>query len=270
MKTVFDKDSGLALSEAELIGVVSLIFWSLMVVVTLKYVAAHHARRQPRRGRHHGAARAGRLVGGHPAAAASRALLLGVFGAALFYGDGVITPAISVLSAVEGLQIAAPSLAPYVVELTVVVLIALFLFQKRGTAGIGALFGPVMVLWFAVLAAVGDRRRSSAIRRSSPPLNPLAGLGFLLRHGWRRVRRPRLGGARRHRCRGALRRHGALRRQADPHVVVRPRAARARAQLPRPGRPACGPPGGDREPVLQAVPGLGAAADGAARDRRRP
>jgi KUP system potassium uptake protein len=183
MKTVFDKDAGLALTEPELIGVLSLILWSLMVVVTLKYVLLIM------RADNHGEggimallALAASSVAGQPRLRHTL-LLLGVFGAALFYGDGVITPAISVLSAMEGLEVASPRLAPYVLELTVAVLVALFLLQKRGTAGIGALFGPVMALWFVVLAV-------SAI----PPIvehpqilgavNPLAGLVFLWRHGW--------------------------------------------------------------------------------------
>ena len=183
MKTVFDKDAGLALSEPELIGVLSLILWSLMVVVTLKYVLLIM------RADNHGEGGIMALLALAASSVADRPrlrhvlMLLGVFGAALFYGDGVITPAISVLSAVEGLQIASPRLAPYVVELTVAVLVALFVFQKRGTAGIGALFGPVMVVWFAVLAvsAIAPIARHPAILAA---VNPLEGLGFLVRHGW--------------------------------------------------------------------------------------
>src|SRR6185369_6280990 len=79
----------------------------------------------------------------------------GLFGAALFYGDGVITPAISVLSAVEGLEIITPAFNPYILPITLAIVIGLFAFQRHGTARVGALFGPVMVLWFAVLAALG-------------------------------------------------------------------------------------------------------------------
>ena len=183
MKTVFDKGAGLALSEPELVGVISLILWSLMVVVTLKYVLLIM------RAHNHGEGGIMALLALAASSVAKRPklrhvlMLLGVFGAALFYGDGVITPAISVLSAMEGLQIASPRLAPYVVELTVAVLIALFLFQKRGTAGIGALFGPVMVLWFVVLAvsAIAPIARHPAILAA---VNPLEGLAFLVRHGW--------------------------------------------------------------------------------------
>jgi KUP system potassium uptake protein len=82
-------------------------------------------------------------------------LLLGVLGTALMYADGALTPAITVLSAVEGLQVAAPGLAPWVMPLTLGILLGLFLFQKRGTAGIGAVFGPLMLVWFATLAILG-------------------------------------------------------------------------------------------------------------------
>jgi KUP system potassium uptake protein len=183
MKTVFDQSMGLRLSEPELVGVLSLIIDSLLVVVTLKYVVL--IMRADNRGE-------GGIMALLALAASSVAgrvrlrhtlLLVGVFGAALFYGDGVITPAISVLSAMEGLEIASPRLAPYVVELTVAVLVALFVFQKRGTAGIGALFGPVMLVWFVVIAvaAIAPIVHHPSILAA---LNPLEGLRFLFRHGW--------------------------------------------------------------------------------------
>ncbi len=183
MKTVFDKGAGLAVTEAELVGVVSLILWSLMVVVTLKYVLLIM------RADNHGEGGIMALLALAASSVANRAklrhvlMLLGVFGAALFYGDGVITPAISVLSAMEGLEIASPRLAPYVLELTVAVLVALFMVQKRGTAGIGVLFGPVMVAWFVILAlaAIAPIARHPAIFAA---VNPLQGISFLLRHGW--------------------------------------------------------------------------------------
>ena len=183
MKTVFDPANGLALNPANLIGIVALIFWSLMVVVTLKYVTLIM------RADNHGEGGIMALL----ALAASSVvdkpklrhtlLMAGVFGAALFYGDGVITPAISVLSAVEGLELAAPSLAPYVVEITLVILVALFVLQKRGTAGIGAVFGPVMVVWFATLAGSGLFHLLKAPEILAA-LNPLAGLQFARQHGW--------------------------------------------------------------------------------------
>ena len=183
MKTVFDKANGLTLNPENLIGIISLIFWSMMVVVTLKYVTLIM------RADNHGEGGIMALL----ALAASSVvdkprlrhvlLMSGVFGAALFYGDGVITPAISVLSAVEGLELATPSLTPYVVQITLVVLVVLFMLQKRGTAGIGAVFGPVMVVWFVVLAGSGlvHLLEAPAILAA---LNPLAGLGFALQHRW--------------------------------------------------------------------------------------
>ena len=173
----------MTLNSANLIGIVSLIFWSLMVVVTLKYVTL--IMRADNRGE-------GGIMALLALAASSVAdkpklrhmlLMSGVFGAALFYGDGVITPAISVLSAIEGLELATPSLTPYVVQITVVVLVVLFMMQKRGTAGIGAVFGPVMVAWFLVLAGSGlvHLLEAPAILAA---LNPLAGLEFALHHPW--------------------------------------------------------------------------------------
>jgi KUP system potassium uptake protein len=183
LKTVFDPSGGLPLQPANIIGIVSLIFWSLTVVVSLKYVTLIL------RANNHGE---GGIMALLALAASSvkdkvslrRALLLvGVMGAALFYGDGVITPAISVLSAVEGLEVAAPVLQPYVVPVTLVALIALFLMQKHGTAGIGAVFGPVMVLWFLVLAVSGllNIKDSPHILAA---LNPFEGIAFCVRHRW--------------------------------------------------------------------------------------
>jgi KUP system potassium uptake protein len=155
MKEAFSEEHGLTLNSANVLGVVSLIIWGLIIVVSLKYVTL--VLRASNRGE-----------GGIMALAAlvlssvskkSRAhyplMLLGLFGATLFYGDSVITPAISVLSAIEGLEVAAPGLTPYVVPITVGVLVALYMLQARGTAGIGRYFGPIMLLWFAALAAMG-------------------------------------------------------------------------------------------------------------------
>jgi KUP system potassium uptake protein len=110
-------------------------------------------------------------------------LLLGVFGAALFYGDGVITPAISVLSAVEGVELVTPLLKPFVVQITLVILVALFVMQKWGTSGIGKVFGPVMLVWFLVLALSGAM---NLVREPQVllALNPWAGLNFCLQHRW--------------------------------------------------------------------------------------
>src|SRR5574341_333266 len=137
-------------------GVLSLVFWSLAFVVTFKYLSL--VMRADNRGEG-GILALMALVGRYEATRRGRKilLLLGLFGAALLYGDGVITPAISVLSAVEGLVVAAPALERFVVPATVLILVGLFLIQKRGTATVGAVFGPIMLVWFTTIAALGVR-----------------------------------------------------------------------------------------------------------------
>ncbi len=137
------------------LGVLSMFFWTLMMVVSVKYVALIM------RAHNHGEgglmallALASHSVKERPRLR-SILLMLGVFGVALFFGDGVITPAISVLSAVEGLEIVTPAAKPYVVPISLVVLTALFIVQRRGTADIGRFFGPITVLWFLAIAATG-------------------------------------------------------------------------------------------------------------------
>ena len=161
------------------LGVLSLFLWSLLIVVTLKYVSFIMRANNKGEG---GiiALMTLALHNGNPASRRHKLLIaLGLFGAALFYGDGVITPAISVLSAVEGLEIITPAFKPYVLPITLSILIGLFFFQRRGTASVGALFGPIMVLWFAVLASFG----AMAIIEHPAVLaavNPIYGLNFLL------------------------------------------------------------------------------------------
>ncbi|MBS1161903.1 MAG: potassium transporter [Proteobacteria bacterium] len=137
------------------LGILSLFLWSLLIVVTLKYVAFIMRANNKGEG---GiiALMTLALHNGNPSSWQQKLLVaLGLFGAALFYGDGVITPAISVLSAVEGLELITPAFKPYILPITLSILVGLFLFQRRGTASVGALFGPIMVLWFAVLALFG-------------------------------------------------------------------------------------------------------------------
>jgi KUP system potassium uptake protein len=133
------------------------VFWSLVVVISIKYLA--FVMRADNRGEGGILALVALAVPRDvaPQGSAWALALLGVFGAALLYGDGMITPAISVLSAVEGLEVAAPALARFVVPVTVAILVALFAIQSRGTGRVGRLFGPVMVLWFGVLAVLGVR-----------------------------------------------------------------------------------------------------------------
>jgi KUP system potassium uptake protein len=157
MRECFYGSHPVALTPANVLGILSLIFWSLVLVVMVKYHI--YVLRFDNRGEGGILALMG-LVGmdKERSAAVRRVLIvLGVFGAALLYGDGMITPAISVLSAVEGLEIATPFFKPYVIPLTILVLIVLFFFQRRGTAGVGAVFGPIMLVWFSTLALMGIR-----------------------------------------------------------------------------------------------------------------
>ena len=163
-------------------GVVSLVFWAMTFVVTFKYLS--FVMRADNRGEG-GILALMALVGQTETTKAGRRalLVLGLFGAALLYGDGVITPAISVLGAVEGVAVAAPPLSHLVVPLSVAILVLLFVFQKRGTATVGAVFGPIMVVWFVSIALLGLRgvMLDPGILRS---VNPVHGVRFFAAHGW--------------------------------------------------------------------------------------
>lgn len=142
------------ITPEHILGILSVIFWSLLVVVALKYVV--FVMRADNRGEGGIMALMALVLRGAANKPYSGGLmLLGLFGAALFYGDCVITPAISVLSAVEGLEIATPAFKPYILPISLVVLVGLFVVQKHGTTKIGVLFGPIMVLWFATLGILG-------------------------------------------------------------------------------------------------------------------
>ncbi len=144
----------LEVTEASILGVLSLIFWALVLVVTVKYLT--FVLRADNHGEGGILALTALIMTKTPASHGRRLLIaVGLFGTALLYGDGMITPAISVLSAVEGLEVAVPSLEPWVLVVTVLILAVLFANQHRGTAILGALFGPIMVVWFAVLALLG-------------------------------------------------------------------------------------------------------------------
>jgi KUP system potassium uptake protein len=142
-------------SEHAILGALSLIFWSLVLIVTVKYVAV--IMRADNRGEGGLLALTALVLRtvGRDRKRHLWIMAVGLVGAALFYGDGVITPAISVLSAVEGLKVATPLFEPYVIPISLVLLIGLFVVQRRGTAAVGGLFGPVMLVWFAVLATLG-------------------------------------------------------------------------------------------------------------------
>lgn len=163
------------------LGILSLVFWALVVIVSIKYVAI--VLRADNKGEGGIMALMALALGSLGEGTRMRAavLLFGLCGAALFYGDGVLTPAISVLSAVEGLEVATPALKPYVVPVTIVVLVVLFLFQRHGTAKVGGFFGPITCLWFLALAGLGIR----AITQRPEVLLavwPAHGLRFLAEH----------------------------------------------------------------------------------------
>jgi len=144
--------AGGTVTRAAVLGVLSLILWALIVVVTLKYVLILlRADNKGEGGTLTLMALAQRALG----SGAGAIVLCGIISAALFYGDAVITPALSVLSAVEGLKIATPAFDPYIVPLTVVILVVLFAVQSRGTAKVAAFFGPITTLWFIAIAIPG-------------------------------------------------------------------------------------------------------------------
>ena len=155
MREAFSPRYGLMPTPETVMGVLSLIFWALMIVVTGKYVV--FMMRADNRGEGGILALLALVLQGTKRGSKKRLLLivLGLFAASMFYGDGMITPAISVISAVEGLGVAAPALQPFVIPLTIVIVILLFLFQQKGTASVGALFGPITVIWFGVLGVLG-------------------------------------------------------------------------------------------------------------------
>ncbi|MDF2780727.1 MAG: kup1 [Geminicoccaceae bacterium] len=171
----------LPLTEASVLGVLSLISWSLFTIVTLKYVIVILA--ADNRGEGGILALASLAHRTFPARPRRTVVVLAMCGAALFYGDGLITPAISVLSAVEGLRMATPLFEPYVVPIALVILIALFVIQSRGTGKIGLLFGPVVCVWFVVLGALGLAQilRAPEVLRA---LDPSYALSLLATHQW--------------------------------------------------------------------------------------
>jgi KUP system potassium uptake protein len=170
------------LTRGTVLGVVSLILWAVFIIVTLKYVVILlRADNNGEGGTLTLMALASRAVG-RMSKAVGVIALLGIISAALFYGDAVITPALSVLSAVEGIDVATPAFHQYVVPLTVVILIVLFSAQSRGTAKVAALFGPIMMVWFVAIALPG------LFWIASDPgvlwaLNPFYGVFFLMHHG---------------------------------------------------------------------------------------
>jgi KUP system potassium uptake protein len=155
LKEAFSPQHGIGLSPSSILGVISLLFWAIIVVVSLKYVL--FVMRADNDGEGGVLALMALALRGFPREGKWIGVLtaLGIFGACMFYGDAVITPAISVISAVEGLEVAAPHLATYVVPITLVIVIGLFMIQKHGTEVVGSLFGPIMIVWFVTIALLG-------------------------------------------------------------------------------------------------------------------
>lgn len=155
LKECFSQEHGIPFSPDAVLGIISMLFWAMIIVVSLKYVL--FVMRADNDGE--GGVLALMALALRTAAPRSRMakllMMLGIFGACMFYGDAVITPAISVLSAVEGLEIAAPGLSHFVIPITLVILCALFVIQRSGTHTVGKLFGPIMVVWFIALGALG-------------------------------------------------------------------------------------------------------------------
>jgi KUP system potassium uptake protein len=193
---------GVAPGTANIFGVLSLVFWSITLVVSVKYLlyvmradndgeggvlalmalAARPARAAATEDRDDAGTGPISMTMTGPRRTKMMLLLLGLFGAALLYGDGVITPAISVLSAVEGLEVATSACSPFIVPITCIILVALFAVQRRGTGGIGAIFGPVTLLWFISIAAVG---LPWVVRHPQilGAMNPIHGVRFFVAHG---------------------------------------------------------------------------------------
>jgi KUP system potassium uptake protein len=183
VKETFNPEHGIALEPANILGGASAIFWVLMIVVSLKYVTlVLRAGNRGEGGIMALLALATSSVRNRPAWTAPL-MTIGVLGAALFYGDAVLTPAISVLSAIEGLEVGTAAFKPYVVWISVVVLLTLFLIQKHGTRMVGMLFGPVCALWFIAIAAAGAGNvlRQPAILQA---LDPRHALAFVTGHGF--------------------------------------------------------------------------------------
>jgi KUP system potassium uptake protein len=183
IRECFHGPHAVAPTHDHVLGVLSLIFWALIIVISVKYLV--FVLRADNHGEGGILALTALATPISPTGKTERSalILIGIFGAALLYGDGIITPAISVLGAMEGLSVATPGLQPYVVPITIVIIVLLFWFQSRGTAGVGKVFGPVTLLWFSVLAGLGAMQivRYPAVLEA---INPLYGVGFFADTGW--------------------------------------------------------------------------------------
>jgi KUP system potassium uptake protein len=183
LRECFYGPHAIAPTPVHVLGVLSLVFWALVVVISIKYLA--FVLRANNQGEGGILALTALATPIKPTGRQERAILLtlGLFGAALLYGDGIITPAISVLGAMEGLSVARPVLQPFVVPISTAILVGLFVFQNRGTAAVGKVFGPVMLLWFSVLAILG---LAQIVRHPDvlSAVNPMHAVQFFFVSGW--------------------------------------------------------------------------------------
>ena len=180
LRECFRPDHGVPVSTANVLGVLSLMFWALVIIIALKYQS--YILRADNRGEG-GVLSLMVLAMSSAPKRTGPIVMLGLIGAVLLYGDGMITPAISVLSAVEGIEIATPAFSHYVVPITIVILVGLFWIQDRGTAVVGTLFGPVTLIWFITLAALGLYRIGDDIGVLRA-INPAHAWSFMAREGW--------------------------------------------------------------------------------------
>ena len=185
LRECFSPTHGIPVNPANILGLVSLIFWALIIEISLKYI--WYVMRADNRGE--GGVLALMALTAHPQRPMQKndrrrfLILFGLFGAALLYGDGIITPAISVLSAVEGLSIATPYFDNYIIPITVIILCGLFSIQNRGTARMGTIFGPIILIWFSTIACLGICSIFTHPQVLAA-VNPLYGLRFVLHNGW--------------------------------------------------------------------------------------
>jgi KUP system potassium uptake protein len=181
LRVAFSGEHGLAVTAENIYGLLSILFWALMIIVTLKYVTL--IMRADNRGEGGILALTALVSRGIEQHSRARWWLVGfgIFGSAMFYGDGMITPAVTVLGAVEGLEVLSPLLHSFIVPISVAILVGLFWIQRRGTASVGALFGPVCVVWFVALAALGMHQivEHPGILRA---LSPLYAIHFIVEH----------------------------------------------------------------------------------------
>ncbi|MGN6112761.1 MAG: potassium transporter Kup [Luteimonas sp.] len=183
LKEAFSPHYGLVADHGTVLGILSLVFWALMIVVTLKYVTIILRADNDGEGGIMALMALAQRTLPKDSRSAYAIGILGIFGASLFFGDGVITPAVSVLSALEGLEVAAPGLDDWIVPLTVVILLCLFMSQRFGTEKVGKVFGPVTMLWFLSLAVLGvyNIGHNPEVVQA---LNPWWALRFFATHHW--------------------------------------------------------------------------------------